>query len=173
MACLGVMGGRRYTFILGASVLIRIIPSGLWDINVDSESDEEDEESQGYEPSFIDDDEAAGGGLTWDVDPATLPPLHEDSDEGDGDDAEIDPPPVVRQRVRLAPIVISSDEEDASDRTDTDTHGDYGRCWNEEVDDEGDYHDARSDCDDPGEDDYMSDGQACDASSQGSFYGYL
>lgn len=167
------MGGRCYTFTLGALALIRIIPSGLWDINADSESDEEDEESQGYEPSFIDDDEAAGGRPDWDVDPATLPPLHEDSDEEDGDDIEIDPPPVARQRIHPATIVISSDEEDVSDQTDTDTHEDYVQSWNEEADDEGDYHDARSECEDRGEDDYMSDGEACDASSQGSFYGYL
>ena len=167
------MEGRCCTFTLSALVLIRIIPSGLWNIGADTESDEEDEDFHGYEGSFIDDEEGVGGAPDWDHNPATLPPLHEDSDEEDEEDVEIDPLPVIRQRIRMAPIVISSDEEDDGDQADTDTHGDYHRSWGEEVDEDGDYHDARSDCDDHGEDDCMSDGEGYGDSSQGSFYGYL
>jgi len=127
----------------------------------DSVSDEGEEYFQeGYEESFIDDDERAGNGSESDIDPLPLPAfLDIEEDEAA---IEVDPPVVMRQRNRLLPIVISSDEED-DDYTDAGTPGDYGRSWNEEEDEEGDYHDARSDSEDHGDDD----------DNVGGFYGYL
>jgi len=153
------------TLILSTLALIPLVSSRLWAIDDDSDSDEGEEHFQeGYEESFIDDDEGVGDGPELYTGPLTPPSYH--GDEGDDEEVvEIASPAVERQRARQAPIVISSDDED-DEYTDADTHGDYGQFWNEGEDEEGGYHNARSDSDGHGDVDYASD-------DGHSFYGYL
>lgn len=140
----------------------------MWGDNADSGSDEEEEYFQeGYEESFIDDDEEVGNGPELEIDPATLPSSRGDDDEEGNGGIDVDPLAVMLQRNHQAHIVVSSDEDDG-DYTDADTHGDYVRSWNEDEDEDGVYHDARSDSDYHGDNNYGSDDD-----SQGSFYGYL
>ena len=157
------------TFTLDTSALIHPISSGLWG-DTDSDSDEGLEYSQeGYEESFIDDDEGVHDGPGSDIDPIPLPIFHGDDEEV----TEVDLLAVPRQRGRQGPIVISSDEEDDGNYTDANTHGDYIRSWNEEEDEDVDYHDARSDSVGHGYHDYGSDGELDDDGSDNDFYGYL
>jgi len=118
---------------------------------------------EGYEESFIDDD-----GPRSDIDPIPLPLFR-----GDEEAVEVDSVAAPRQRSRQAPIVISSDEEDDGNYTDANTHGDYVRSWNEEEDEDIDYHDARSDSVDHGYHDYGTDGELYSEGSDNDFYGYL
>jgi len=164
-AFLGGTESESYASIFGILVLIPLVPSRLWGIDDDSESDEGEEHFQeGYEESFIDDDEGAGDDLGLHIGPLTPPSDNGDEEDEEEEVVELDSTAVVRQRNGQAPIVISSDEED-EEYTDADTHGDYGQFWSEGVD-EGGYHDARSDSDNHGEMDYGSDDGY-------SFYGYL
>jgi len=143
----------------------------LWGDDADSDSDEEEHFQEVYEESFIDDDEEVGGGPGSDIDPAILPPSLDDDEEDEDDEAiEAGFPAVAHQRIRHVPIVISSDEEDDGDYTDADTHGANGRSWNGEGEEDGGYHDVRSDSDDRGDNGYWSDEGPHD---DGSFYGYL
>ena len=165
MTSLGGTESESDTLIFSTPALISLVPSRLWGIDDDSDSDDGEEHFQeGYEESFIDDDEGAGGDPELYTGPITPPSYHGD-EEDDEEVVEIASPAVARQRNRQAPIVISSDEED-DEYTDADTHGDYGQFWNEEEDEEGGYHDARSDSDGHGDVDYPSD-------DGHSFYGYL
>lgn len=157
MASLGGTEGKSYTFIFDASTLVHLISSDLWDDGIDSDSDEEEAYSQeGYEESFIDDDLGVGDGPGPGDHAPILPDFFEEDEEDDDDAIELDSPAVAYQRNHQAPIVVTSDEEDNDDYADADAHGDYGRFWNEE-DEDGDYHDARSDSDDRGNDGYWSD----------------
>ena len=158
------------TFAPNAPALIPLIFSPLWGDDDDSDSEGEEYFLEGYEESFIDDDEGVGDGPGSDNGALIPPPYHEDAEE-DEEVAEIGSPAVVRQRNRQAAIVISSDEED-DEYTDADAHGDYGQFWSEEGDEEGDYHDAHSGSDNRGENDYLSDEEPYDDSGH-SFYGYL
>ena len=171
MAFSGGTEGKSSTFTFNVLALTPVISSHLWGDDDDSDSDEGEEYFQeGYEESFIDDNEGAGDGPRSDDGALTPTPYHED--EGEGEEViEIDSPAVVRQRNRQAPIVISSDEEDG-DYTDADAHGDYGQFWNEEEDEDGDFHDARSDSDNRGDNDYLSDEEPYEDDGH-SFYGYL
>ena len=164
MISLGGMESESYTPILGTLALIPLVSSRLWGIDDDSDSDEGEEYFQeGYEESFIDDDEGVGDGPELYTGPISPPSYHGD-DEDEEEVVEIASLAVAHQRTGQAPIVISSDEED-DEYTDADTHGDYGQFWNEE-EDEGGYHDPRSDSDGHGDIDYASD-------DGHSFYGYL
>lgn len=91
-----------------------------------------------------------------------LPSSRDDEDEAN-EVIEVNSPAVM-------PIVISSDEEDDGDYTDADTHGGNDPSWNGEEDEDGGYHDARSDSDDRGDNGYWSDEGP---HGDGSFYGYL
>jgi len=171
VAFLGGTEGKPYKFIFDASALTHLISSDLWGDDIDSDSDDEEVYFQeGYEESFIDDDEGVGGGPGSDNNAPILPDFREDDEEED-DAIELDSPAVAYQRNHQAPIVVTSDEED-DDYTDADAHGDHGRSWNEE-DEEGDYHDARSGSDSRGNDGYWSDDEPHDDGGDLSFYGYL
>jgi hypothetical protein len=151
--------------------LIRFISSALW-----AEDESEDEYfEEDYEESFIDDAEEAGGGPGSDMNVAPLLPFVRDDDEDDDDDVtEVDPPPVARQRNRQAPIVISSDEEDEDDYADADARGGYGRSWDDEGDEEVDFHDARSGSEGHVENHYWSgDELSHNDEHDDSFYGYI
>jgi len=144
----------------------------------DLDSDDEEEDFQeGYEESFIDDDEEVSEAPGSDIDPIPPPALFED--DGDDEDViEVDSPAVARQRTRQPAIVISSDEE-GDEPTDADTHGDYARSWNED-DEDVDYHDAHSNPEYLDNHGYQSggehynddDGSDYDDDHHG-FYGYL
>lgn len=158
--------------LLNTPVLTPLAHSHLWGYDDGSDSDEDGEYFQeGYEESFIDDEEGAGDSAGLDNVPISPPSHHED--EGDEELAIVTSPAVVRQRNRLVPIVISSDEED-DEYTDADTHGDYGQAWVGGEDEEGGYHDARSDSDDHGDNEDLSDDESrSDGGDLFSFYGYL
>ena len=165
MTSLGGTQSESCTPIISTLPLTHIVSSRLWGIDGDSDSDEGEEHFQeGYEESFIDDDEGVGDDPELYTGPLTPPSYHGD-EEDEEEVVEIASPAVARLRNRQAPIVISSDEED-DEYTDADTHGDYGQVWNGGEDEEGGYHDARSDSDDHGDVDYTSD-------DGHSFYGYL
>lgn len=100
------------------------------------------------------------------------PSYHEDEEDGDDEVTEVDLPTVARPRTRPAPIVISSDE-DESDYTDAEPLGYHVRSWNEEEEEDGGYHDARSDSDGRGNDDYWSDEEPYNSGDHRSFYGFL
>jgi len=139
----------------------------LW---ADDESEDEYFEED-YEESFIDDDEGAGGGPGSDMDVALLLPLVRDDDD---DVTEVDPPPVARQRNRQAPIIISSDEEDDGHYADADAHGGYGRSWDDEGDEDVDFHDARSGSEGHVENHYWSgDELSYNDDHEEGFYGYI
>ena len=152
MASLGDMDSKSYVFAFTTPALNPLILSHLWGDDGDSDSDEEEYFQEGYEESFIDDDEGVSGGLGSDNDPITPPSDHEVEED---EVIEIDSPAVVRQRSHQVAIVISSDEE-GDDYADPDTHGGYGQPWIEEEDEDGVYHDAHSNSDHRG-DDYLSD----------------
>lgn len=157
-------------FISDASAPIYLVASALWG---DDDSEEEEYFEEDYEGSFIDDAEEVVHGPGSDIDVVPLAvPLFEMDDENEEDEevTEVEPLPVVRQRPRQAPIVISSDEE--GDYADADAYGDFIRSRDED-DEDNDFHDAHSDSDGHVEGVYWSDGDGDPDDGDRGFYGYL